>query len=238
MMRNFYLSCGLFLGLSVGSVAGLITTTAQNAGVQLDVVGITGFQTTGADMAGMTVTAEFAQSGSQSCIWGATGATSGGCAVAGLFDISEDGDTFSNDWTLRNLSTFDLLLTLTLDGTPARLTDSGVVFDRTFGGAFGTLGSFLGGDATGTTTDASNGDALYSNVVAIQPGAPVGDIFTTLTIRFSPDGLGAGQSGVFQADTDTIGVYTIPEPGTVTLCLAGLAVLGLRRRSSLRSSRP
>ncbi len=102
------------------------------------------------------------------------------------------------------------------------------MFDRTFGFVEGTFGTASGADATGTTSDDSDGDAIYSNLVAVSPGLPVGDIFTTLTISFN--GLTGGASATFVADTDTIGVYGIPEPGTVTLMLLGLAGFAIGRR--------
>jgi hypothetical protein len=219
------------------AAAGVVSTVGDSAGTQLDVIGITGFTTLGSDMAGLQVTATYAQGGPQMCIWAATSATAGGCDIAGVFSISQDGDTFTQSWTFQNMSTFDSVQTLVLNGNPLRGSDSGVVFDRTFGGVEGTDASALGADADGTTTDTSNGSATYSDIVAVMPDAPVGDIFAILTIRFDGNGLGPGQSATFVADTDTIGLGdgAVPEPGTVGLLalgLLGIAAKGLRLRRS------
>lgn len=220
----------LFVATST-SFGGAIGTVAELAGTQLDIVGVTGFQTTGADMAGLSVTVTFTSGAASNCIWAAGIGTSGGCSAAG-FSIEQTGDTFTEPWTLTNLlPTGGGISLLEMDGAPARLTTSGIVFDRTFGGVFGTEGSFLGGDATGTTTDASNGSAVYSNLVAVMPVAPVGDLFHTLTIRF--DGNGLVETAEFVADTDTIG-FLIPEPGTVTLMGLGLVALAARYRRVAR----
>jgi hypothetical protein len=233
-MKNLAAILTIALAPLTAAYGGVITTIGQDAGVQLDVIGITGFSTFGSDMGGLSVVATFGVSGPMSCIWAPTSATAGGCDVPGFFTITQDGDTFSDTapWTLTNTTTFDNILSLTLDGTPARLSDSGVVFDRTFGGAVGTPGSALGKDANGSTSDASNGSAVYSNFVAVSPSAPVEDIFTTLTIRFG-NGLSSGANAQFVADTDTVGVF-VPEPGTIALFGLGLAGCAVVRRRFAR----
>ena len=185
-------------------------------------------------MGGLQATVTFTNGDVQGCIWAPTAGLAGGCSAAG-FNIGQEGDTFdnSNPWTLTNMTTFATISVLELDGSPLRGSDSGVVFDRTFDGFVGTLGSALGKDANGTTTDASDASAVYRNLVAVQPNARVGDIFHTLIIRFSGNGLGAGQSGVFAADSDTIGTF-VPEPGSIALVGLGLLILarkGYARRS-------
>ena len=217
---------------ATAAYGGTISTIGENAGTQLNIIGVTGFSTFGSDMAGLSVAVTFGTSGLRNCVWAATSATAGGCGVAGFFSIVQDGDTFLDDnpWILTNLTTFDSISLLTLNGAPGRASDSGTVFDRTFDGAFGTIGSAQGKDANGTTSDLSNGSALYQDVVAISPGLPVGDIFTTLIVRFDGNGLDSGDNATFVADTDTIGVLSVPEPATFTLLTIGLGGLMFRRR--------
>jgi hypothetical protein len=231
-MKKISIVCVVVFLATTAAYGGTISTIGQIAGTQLNIIGVTGFTTLGSDMAGLSVSVMFATSGLRNCIWMVQSATAGGCGVPGFFSITQDGDTFddTNPWILRNLTTFDSINLLTLDGSPGRLSDEGTVFDRTFGDVVGTLGSALGKDADGSTSDLSNGSALYQNLVAISPGMPVGDIFTTLTIRFDGNGLGAGQSASFVADTDTIGVLSVPEPATFTLLTIGLVGVILRHR--------
>lgn len=151
-----------------------------------------------------------------------------------LFTISQTGDTFSNNWILQNSSTFLAIQSLTLNGVPGN-----TIFDTTFGGAEGTPTSASGASASGTTSDTSSGVGTYTNRGAISPNAPVGDLFTVLTINFSGplSGLGPGASASFLADTDSIGLFggdpgsgTTPEPSTLSmLVLAGVVFYGARR---------
>src|SRR5688572_5084945 len=233
-MNRVLTVCLMVFLATTAAHGGTITTIGEVAGAPLNIIGITGFSTFGSDMAGLSVSVTFGTSGLRNCVWAPTSSTAGGCGVSGFFSIEQDGDTFSDDspWILTNLTTFDSISLLTLDGTPARQSDSGTVFDRTFDGDEGTPGSALGKDADGITSDLSNGSALYQNLVAISPDLPVGDIFTTLTIRFDGNGLGSGDNASFVADTDSIGVVSVPEPATATLLTIGLAGLMFRRRSA------
>ena len=229
-MKRVSLVFAMVCLVATAAHGGTITTIGEVAGTQLNIIGVTGFATFGSEMAGLSVAVTFNQSGLRTCIWAVQSATAGGCGVGGFFSITQDGDTFTDPWVLTNLSTFDAISLLVLDGTPARASDSGVVFDRTVGNVEGTLGSALGNDAEGITSDTSNGSGVYEDRVAIMPGLPVGDLFTTLTIRFDANGLDAGANARFVADTDTIGVSTVPEPATFTMLTIGLTGLLLRRR--------
>jgi len=225
-MKIFTLAASMIL-LAASLSAGAITTGGQVDGTQLDIIGVTGFTTTGNQMAGITVTAFYSTGGSNSCTWLDLGGTAGGCAVDGEFIIVQDGNTFSEPWTLANTSTFQSINALVITGNGL------IVFDRTFDGADGTLGSEAGKDADGSTTDDSVGTATYFNLAAISPAAAVGDIFSDLGIFFEP-GLGPGATATFVADTDTVGVFggEIPEPSTMILLGAGLAAIAAVRRRS------
>jgi len=212
--------------------AGTLTTTGAVNGTPFSIIDVTGFTTLGSDMGGLSVTATFAQSGTRNCSWAATSATGGGCTVAGFFSINEDGDTFSGNWTFTNLSTFDSISILALNGAPTGSSTSGTVFDRTFGGVEGTPGSALGSDLSGITSNASNGTAVYSNIVSVGSNAPVGDLYGLATVTFGTAAgalLTPGASASFVADTDTIGVRGtsggVPEPGAFSLLACGLACL-------------
>ena len=76
------------------------------AGTTESVIGLTGFSTDGSDMAGMFVTAFFANEESASGVWTPLGPGAGhasGSTVDGdgnllSFDLSQGGDTFTSVW--------------------------------------------------------------------------------------------------------------------------------------------
>ena len=196
--------------------------------------GLTGFNTTGAAMTGLTISATFSSGLSETRSWAATGATSGGVMGTG-WALSLTGDSFNSPW---NFEFFDDVLgrldTLVLDGSTG-LT----VFDRT-DPSLGTPGSAAGRDfsfASGTcgTCKAS---VVYSGVTSIGAAAAVGDLWQTLTIGFALDAAPRSNWSFLQ-DTDNDSRFTpipaIPEPETYALMLAGLGVmgwLGRRRRKA------
>ena len=118
-------------------------------GVQTNIPGLTGFQTTGAMMDGMQVTACFV--GNRICetlAWAdGGGADSGGVSGTG-WALRLTGDSFVQSWEFDFTNDPGQLETLLLDGRGA-LT----IFDRTFGGAVGTPGSALGRDWTSALGD-------------------------------------------------------------------------------------
>ena len=88
-------AAALTLGVSANANAAVINVDNTSP---VDIPGLTGFSTTGAMMAGMSVTAYFEGGFTQTLAWGTTGAASGG--VTGTqWSLSQTGDTFGGDWT-------------------------------------------------------------------------------------------------------------------------------------------
>lgn len=201
-----------------------------------DVPAISTFQVTGAQMVGMTVRAVFSNGLDETLVWGATGLDSGG-VVGTDWGLSQSGDSFDSAWTFDNL-TDSLLEMIVLDGH-----NGFVVFDRSTdangaGIGNGTANSFLGQDFVETPT--FDGIATYSNPVGVGGNAPVGDLFSVLTLDFTANATGGTSDGVddrqwtFLQDTDitTDSPFHVAEPGTLGLLGATLfALIGARRRT-------
>ncbi len=231
----------IVLSFQPSASATTITVVNEVPGTTEFVVGITGSATTGGDMAGMLVTALFGSGRAVTVPWTATGVDSGQATgeVPDVNDrrlsflLSQGGDTFTDQWTLTNTSEVgaeSALIGFVLDGFPGD-----TVFDRTFGGAFGTTGSFLGRDFFSDTDlgfDLTL-NAIYVGQVAINGSAPVGDLFRFLDVRFSEPIFNTDPALQFFLDTDSIGLPPgqAPEPATLLLLAAGLASVIRRRRA-------
>jgi len=230
------------------SAVPLVVNIVEDPGIPQDVNALTGFTTTGSDMAGMIVTAFFQNEEEIMAVWMA-GAPGNGFATTSVvstkdplltlsFSLTQTGDTFTQPWSLRNLTTrtggTEMGLTrLVIDGIAGE-----TVFDLTNGGAEGTPGSSFGHDFSGSYIFPLSADAVYLDEVRVG-GAPAGgDIYGSLDIRLSGSGLVPLAFGdevlVFVADTDSVGLFPpgqAPEPGSTLLLLgAGLIALYRRRR--------
>jgi hypothetical protein len=200
---------------------------------------LTGFQTFGDMMDGMSVTVTFSDNSTENAIWGDTGPGSGGASGTG-WSLSQSGDTFGGNWVLINSNN----LGITNVAIDAGVGDT--VFDTTFNG-FGTDGS-----ANGITFVLQSGGtgldivATYSNYVALSGDAPVGDLFRNLNISLATSGGAAlvfvnggyiGRDLQFDADTDNLkfggDIRPVPEPGSMILLGSGLVGAGRIIRKKL-----
>ena len=183
--------------------------------------GLTGFSTSGAQMDGLKVTANFTGF-SQTLSWADTSADSGGVTGDG-WSLGVSGNTYSAAWQFNIMAGRGALQSLVLDASgPQQVT----VFDTFFGGAEGTPDSASGKSFQFSSCSGCDATARYSNAVAIAPAAPVGDLFHTLAVNFANGGR-TGSFSFFQ-DTDNDARLTtgfVPEPGS--LPLFGLALLAI-----------
>lgn len=236
-MRRIAFVCGaLFLGLAAHDRAhGSIIVNAVN-GTQQVTQALSGFSTDGGDMAGMSVTAIFADNFSETLSWSAFSSSSGG--VSGTdWSLGQSNTTFSFAWTLTN-TRGALLTELRLDGGPGD-----TVFDRTLPSS-GTSGSANGRDFSASNDLGLNIVATYSDIVALTGQNPVGDLYRRLSIQFG-SGLGS-RPFMFVADTDNLQFpndltpdpnTAVPEPSAIAIwSLVGLgAFLGIRRKRAAQA---
>ncbi|MCW5557497.1 MAG: hypothetical protein KIT22_06680 [Verrucomicrobiae bacterium] len=198
-------------------------TVSYSPGTSYNIAGaLTGYQTFGNQMDGMVVTAFFTSGKSESLIWTATGASSGGVTGAD-WSLNENGDTFGAPWNL-NFSSTVSVDRLVIDAIPGHTVfDTGAGGD-TPGSAGGWAFTILNGNPTPWT-------ATYKNSVSLN-NVFYGDLYGLLDIEFA-NGFSGSFSWVSDTDSATINsVITptnpVPEPAqTASLVGVGLGILAL-----------
>jgi hypothetical protein len=120
--------------------------------------------------------------------------------------------------------------TLNLGATPLTLSNVVLDFNVLGGGAIADGTTFTLITASSPINAAAYGLTLGSN----------GQIISGLSIDnygiFGPSGSGYTSGSYLFVSGDNIDLYVVPEPSTVALCVAGLAVLALWRRGPKRSA--
>lgn len=227
------LAITLFTGSAFAAAVNVVT---DNTNV-VYTTGLTGFATTGADMSGMVVSADFSNGAAETLIWGPTGVGSGG--VDGiLFSLNETNDTFSSDWALVNKNPSGVLTKLTVNAGAGNTVfdivdslDPSISTEGSFRGrAFEEVSAPLGGSIT----------ALYSDPVALIGELPLGDLYAILMADFTELEIGGLREQFefrFGADTDNLVLTAVPIPAALPLMLTALSILaflgGWRRRPAI-----
>lgn len=232
MKLNKLVSAIALIATSSVFAAPITPTVTFSPGTTLNTSALSTFTTSGAQMAGTSVTAYFSGGSSETVSWLAVNGTDGAATGAGWSLGFAGSTTFDPFWEL--LTTTASIARVVIDG---RTGDT--IFDTILdpvtspGSARGTAFSEVDGPSGLVVT------AAYTNQVAVG-GTVYGDLFTVLDIGFSQvtgvGGLGTDSRLIFTADTDNTliagDITNIPEPGTMALLGLGLVGLAYRRRKA------
>lgn len=150
---------------------------------------LTGFTTYASMMAGMRVTASFADGTSQSAIWQDTGGRSGG-AFGSTWSLTATGNTFNEPWTFSNTGLG--ITSLVIDAISGNS-----VFDiYPYGDDLPQTDGSADGWGFQTTAGQKPDSSAYSDIIDISQG----DLFGKLSLYWQSGFTGQMQ---FRADTDS-----------------------------------
>lgn len=195
---------------------------------------LTAFATTGADMAGMQVTASFDDGFTEMATWTTTGVESGQAAGTD-WSVSVTGDTFFAVWDVLHFRVGSLVRLL-FEGAPGD-----TVFDMISSPAL-SPGSELGRPYTDSGPLTGDITVTYSRPLSVA-GTFYGDLYLNMDVDYQAldrGGIPAQTTLMFLADTDNVlipGDITpaIPVPAAGLLLISALGGLGLFARRRRRA---